>query len=368
MTAAANDNSNVPQKNRGRVPAWARSWFFPYAWLVFVPLALIFDRAHSNPVLIFTIAVLGIIPVARLLAQSTEELSLRTSTVAGSLLNATFGNAIEFMIAIFAIRAGLIELVKASLIGSIVLNILLLIGLSMIFGGVKYRDQKFNRDSVGVASTMLLIAVAGLSLPTIYSALTGKSPIIMSQAVSITLAVTYVLSLIFVLFTHSHLFRAKRDVAYQATWSKTKALVVLLIFTVLAAVMSNVLVDVLRPILETTGLSEVFVGLVVIAVLTNIPEHITAITFGLRDNITQSIEIGMNSAIQIALFVAPILVFVAPVVGGQMNLAFAPFQMAAMFLTVMIINYLGSDGICNWLEGVQLVAVYVIIAIAFYFS
>ncbi len=206
-----------------------RRWVFKYLLYVFVPISIWLYLAHSNPIVVFIIAILAVIPMTNLIAKSTQQLSMRTTTILGSLMNATFGNAIEFMIAIFAIRAGLIEMVKASIIGSIILNILLLIGLSMLFGGFKYREQTFNRDSAGVASTMLLIAVAGLSLPTIYSVITGESAIIMSRAVSVTLGITYLLSLVFVLFTHRHLFIAKRDVTEQLVWGLRKSGLVLLL-------------------------------------------------------------------------------------------------------------------------------------------
>lgn len=341
---------------------------FPYALLLFVPVSVWLNLIHANPLLVSALTILAIVPVTSLIVRSTQALSARTSTVVGSLMNVTFGNAIELMIAIFALRAGLVELVKASLAGSIMINILLLIGLSMLFGGFKYREQTFNRDSVGVSSTMLLIAVTGLSLPTIYSVLTGRPAVIMSQAVSITLGVTYVLSLVFVLITHRHLFEARRDVSHEVTMGTRTALLILLLSIVLAAIESDILVRMVEPIVSTTKLSETFIGLVIIAMITNMPEHLAAISFGIRDNITLSMEIGMNSAIQIALFVAPLLVLISPLVGGGMSLAFAPFQMVALILTVMIINYIGGDGICNWLEGVQLVAVYIIIALAFFFS
>jgi len=344
-----------------------REWTFKYLWYIFIPISIWLYLAHFNPISVLTTAALAIIPLTYHIAKSTQQLSLRTNTVVGSLLNATFGNAIELMIAIFAIQAGLVEMVKASIIGSIILNILLLIGLSILFGGLKYREQTFNRDSAGVASTMLLIAVAGLSLPTIYVVITGKSAIIMSRAVSITLGITYLLSLVFVLFTHRHLFVAKRDAIEQLIWDVRKSVLVLLLSTGLAALESHILVDALQPIIDAAHLHETFVGLVIIAIITNVPEHLAAIRYGRRNNITLSLEIGMNSAIQIALFVAPILVFISPLLAVEMSLAFAPFQMVAMILTVMIINYIGADGICNWLEGVQLVAVYIIIAIAFYF-
>jgi len=341
--------------------------------LILVPLSIFLYLIDAEPIAVFIVTVLSLVPISKILSRSSQELSLRTATVVSSLLNATFGNAVEFMIAIFAIRAGLQEMVMASLAGSIILNLLLLIGASMIAGGLKHKDQKFNTSSVGVSSTMLLIAVAGLALPTIYaelpqqSTVTEHSVILMSRAVSVTLGVTYLLSLVFVLFTHRHLFVSKRDVSEQATWSAIKAALILGLSIGMAAVESNILVSMVEPIIETTHLHQAFVGLIIIAVITNIPEHIAAIQFGVRDNITLSIEIGMNSAIQIALFVVPILVLISPLFGATMSLAFPPFQVVAMILSVMIINYIGSDGICNWLEGVQLVAVYTIIAIAFYF-
>lgn len=353
----------IPKTPRAQVTRW-----LPYLLLfVFIPLSIWLSRINFNPIVVAAVTILAILPVTRLMAKSTEELSLRTSPIVGSLLNATFGNAVEFMIAVFAIKAGLVEMVKASLAGSIVLNVLSLIGLSMIFGGIRYREQTFNRDAAGVASTMLLVAVAGLSLPTIYSVITGKATVVMSYAVSVTLGVTYLLSMVFVLITHRHLFEARRDVADEPTWGVTRALSVLVLTTAVAALESEVLVDGLRGIIQTTNLHEVFIGMVLVAMITNIPEHMAAIRYGLKDNITLSLEIGMNSATQIALFVAPILVLVSPLLGTQLSLSFAPFQMVAMILAVMIINYIGSDGVCNWLEGVQLVAVYIIIGIAIYF-
>lgn len=344
-----------------------KSEVFKNLLLVFIPLPIWLDIIHFNPIVIFVFAILAILPLAGLIAKSTEQLSMRTSTIVGSLMNATFGNATEFMIAVFALKAGLVELVQASITGSIILNILLLIGLSMLFGGFKYREQIFNRDSAGVASTMLLIAIAGLALPTIYSLITGKAAMVMSYAVSITLAVTYLLSLVFVLFTHRHLFTARLDYAEEPTWGVKLSVLVLMGAIALAAVEAQIFINTLEPILETTQLHQSFIGLVIIAIITNVPEHITAVGYAIRDNITLSLEIGMNSAIQIALFVAPLLVFISPLLGGGMSLAFNPFQMVALILTVIIINYIGSDGICNWMEGVQLVAVYIIIAIAFYF-
>ena len=344
-----------------------KNWVFKYLWFIFVPISIWLYLANYNPTAVFVTAILAVIPLTYLIAKSSRDLAIKSTTFVSSLMNVTFGNAFELITGIFAIRAGLIEMVKASLIGSIVQNVLLVIGLSMVFGGLKYREQTFNRQSASVASTMLLIAVAGLSLPTVYPVLTGESPAAMDEAVAIILGVTYLLSLVFELHTHKHLFKTELVAADQIGWGTRKAVAVLLISVVLAAIESNILVHSIQPVIEATGLSQAFLGMVVIAFIGNIPELVTAIIFGVKGNITQSLEIGMNSAIQIALFAVPVLVFVSPWVGGELNLAFAPFQMAAMILAVMIINYIGSDGICNWLEGVQLVSVYIIIAIAFYY-
>lgn len=344
-----------------------KNLLFPYLWLVFIPISIGLKLAGANPVVVAVIVVLAIIPVTNLIARATQDLSIRSGTVVSSLMNATFGNAIEFMIAVFAIRAGLLDLVRASIIGSIIINILLLIGLSMLFGGMRFKEQTFNRESAGASSTMLLIAAAGLVLPTLYSIISGKPAIIMSQAVSITLGITYILSLVFMLITHRYLFVARRDVREAAVWNRRTAIWVLLVSIGLAAYESDILVSVLQPIFNTTGLHQDFIGLVIVAIITNVPEHVAAIRFGMRDNITLSMEIGMNSAIQIALFVVPVLVFIAPLIGGSLTLAFEPFQMIALLLAIILINYMGRDGLCNWLEGVQLVAVYILIAIAFFF-
>ncbi len=367
------DNESDSNEESENKPLWMlvkaslRKYSFPYLLLFFIPVSIWLSLISFTPLVVSVSTILAIIPITSLMARSTRDISMRSGTIVGSLMNVTFGNAFEIIIGIFAIRAGLVEMVKASLIGSIIQNVLLVVGLSMIFGGLKYHEQTFNRQSTSVASTMLLIAVTGLSLPTIYTGFTGESPHAMNQAVAIILGITYVLSLIFALFTHRHIFKTELGVNTQAGWNTKKALLVLLLSVTLAAVESNILVNSIQPVIETTGVSEVFIGLIVIAIIGNIPELMTAIIFGTRNNITQSLEIGMNSAIQIALFAVPVLVFIGPLVGGELSLAFTPFQMAAMILAVMIINYIGSDGICNWLEGVQLITVYALIAIAFYF-
>lgn len=348
-------------------------YVFPYGLLIFIPASILLYYLKLNPVVIAVITLLSIIPLAGLIAKSTENLSSKSGTIVGSLLNVTLSNIFEIIIGVLAIRAGLIELVKASLIGSIIFNLLFVTGISMLAGGIKYHEQTFNRSSAGVASTMLIIAMAGLAMPTVYSALIkdNESVIIMSKAVAIALGVTYILSLVFVLFTHRHLFQIKLVANDQVGWNAKRSLVVLIPCLLLAIFESNILVNTVQPFIDKTGLSQMFIGLVIIGIIGNIPELLTAITFGIRNNITQSLEIGMNSAIQIALFAVPLLVFVGPLVGSAtglaFDLAFAPFEMVAVILAVIITNYLSSDGKCNWLEGVQLITVYVIIAAAMYF-
>jgi Ca2+:H+ antiporter len=261
----------------------------------------VLNYLNFNSVAVFILTIVAIVPVVALMARSTEDLSRRSGTLVGSLLNVTFGNAFEIITGIFAIRAGLIDMVKASLVGSIVFNLLMVVGFSMFAGGLKFKEQRFNRKSVGVSSSMLLIAVAGLAMPTLYSALTSKSTQVMSNVVAATLGVTYVLSLVFALFTHRHLFRTQRSADEQAGWGWRKSLVVLFVTVILAAVESEILVGNMHTIIDSTGISQIFIGLVVIGIIGNIPEIMTAVTLGLKNKITQSLEIGMNSATQIAL-------------------------------------------------------------------
>jgi Ca2+:H+ antiporter len=285
-------------------------------------------------------------------------------------MNATFGNAVEFFVAVFALRDGLVEMVKASITGSIIINVLLLIGLSMLTGGLKYKEQKFNKESAGLSSTMLIIAVAGLALPSLYSMVVRQPAKSMSIAVSIILGIIYLLSLLYTLGTHRHLFVVERQALDEKVgrWSTNTAVTVLLISTFVVSFESGFLVKTIKPLVSQTGLTETFMGLVFVALLTNIPEHASAMTFARRNNMTLSLEIGMSSALQIALFVVPILVLVSSTMaGGTLDLVFGPFEIAAVLITAMIANYIGSDGVCHWVEGAQLISVYLLIAVAFYF-
>jgi len=339
--------------------------------LVFIPLTIALYYLKSPALLTFIAAAISIAALSHVIVESTGIIAQRVSNTISALINATFGNAIEFMIAIFSLRQGLIELVKASIIGSIIINVLLLIGLSMLFGGLKYKEQKFNKDSAGVSSTMLIIVVVGLVLPSMFQLVQGRSIPAMSIAVSIVLGVVYILSLFYTLVTHKHLFIVEREVSagpQSHKWPFATALTALVISVGLASFIADLLVQSINPLISNLGLTQQFIGLVIVAVLTNIPENISAIAFARKNNMTLSLEIGMSSALQIALFVAPILVILSTALTGTtLNLVFSPFALVAVIATAMIANYISADGICHWLEGAQLTAVYILIAIAFYF-
>jgi Ca2+:H+ antiporter len=338
--------------------------------LLFFPIALAAYYLNVNPVFTFLVTAAAIIGISHLMAESSTIISGHVSATVSGLINATFGNALEFLIAIFALRSGLVDMVKASITGSIIVNVLLLVGLSMLMGGLKYKEQKFNKESAGLSSTMLMIAVIGLAMPSLYSMVVGKPNQSMSLAVSIILGVVYVLSLVYTLGTHRHLFVVAREATTgeAGRWSFRTAVIVLLVSTVAASFASDALVGSIKPLVGSMGLTQTFVGLVMVAIMTNIPEHVSAINFARRNNMTLSLEIGMSSALQIALFVVPVLVLAsAAIPGGALDLVFSPFEMVAVIVTGMIANYIGSDGVCHWVEGVQLITVYLLVAVAFYF-
>ncbi|MBI4200146.1 MAG: calcium/proton exchanger [Chloroflexi bacterium] len=345
-----------------------RRWLSLNLLLVFVPVAVGLDLVRVSPILVFGVALLALIPLAVLLSKATEHLSVRTNPTIGSLFNATTGNIIEILIALFAIRAGLLAVVKASITGSILVNVLLLIGLSVFIGGFRYKEQEFNRKAVGIASSMLLVAITGMAIPTVFG-LTSRQPAeSLSLAISLALGVIYVLSLVFTVFTHKGVFVVDR-VADDEThpWSVPKAFGVLVLGTVAAAVLSEVLVGVIEPVSQRLGLTQAFIGLVVIAIVTNIAEKIAAVTYALKGKIDLSLNIGMNSATQVALFAVPILVLLGFLLGQPLNLVFSPYEMVAMVVSVIILNHIAADGDCNWLEGAELLTVYLLVITTFYF-
>ncbi|HXE75628.1 MAG TPA: calcium/proton exchanger [Candidatus Xenobia bacterium] len=346
------------------------------ALLLFVPIALVLEWMHSNPIAIFLTSSLAIIPLAGLMGKATEHLAEQMGEGIGGLLNATFGNAAELIIALMALRAGLTEVVKASVTGSIIGNILLVFGLALVVGGMRYPTLKFNRTAASVSSTLLMLACVGLVVPAIYHQVAkGADPFHeweLSFEISIVLFFVYVLSLVFTLRTHAHLYvggDAEGETHSLGThgWSRRKSVLVLVAATIGVAVMSELLVGSIEHAASALGMSDLFVGVILVAIIGNAAEHSTAILVARKNKMDLAVNIAVGSSLQIALFVAPVLVFAGYAFGKPMDLLFSPFEVMAVAVSVLVVNMIASDGESNWLEGAQLLAVYLILALAFYF-
>ena len=346
--------------------------------LIFVPIAIVLEYlAHARAEWIFVTSCLAIIPLAGLMGKATEHLAEHVGEGIGGLLNATFGNAAELIIAIVALRAGLYDVVKASLTGSIIGNILLVFGLSALVGGARFPVQTFNKTAANLGTTMLTLAAIGLVVPAIFHFVVAGGPAVAEQdlslEISIILMTTYVLSLVFTLRTHRHLYCGDHgEEADEAIgtkgWSTGKSLLVLLIATAFVALMSEFLVGAVVATAKSFGMTEVFVGVILVAIIGNAAEHSTAVLMAIKNKMDIAINIAVGSSIQIALFVAPVMVFLSYVIGPQpMDLIFTNFEVLAITLSVAIMALISQDGESNWMEGVQLLAVYAILGIAFYF-
>jgi Ca2+:H+ antiporter len=337
--------------------------------LVLVPVAVVLEVTHATPMAIFTTSALAILPLAGLIGHATEDLAARVGPQKGGLLNATFGNVTEMIIAFFLILEGEIEVVKASITGSIIGNVLLVLGFAFLVGGWTRVQQTFNRASAGLHSASLVIAVVGLMMPALF-ALSPQATFFREEAVSIGVSIvllaTYASMLLFSLKTHRALFRSEFDHG-EAKWSVGFATGLLAGATVLVALMSEFLVGALEPTVEELGMSKLFVGLIVVPIVGNAAEHSSAIFLAAKDKMDVSIEIAIGSSTQIALFVAPVLVFLSLAVGNPMDLMFSNFEIAAVAFSSAILGFIALDGRSNWLEGVQLLAAYLIMAISFFF-
>ncbi len=345
--------------------------------LIFVPLAVILEFTHASPIAIFATSALAIIPLAGWMGRATEHLAEKLGQGIGGLLNATFGNAAELIIALMALRKGLFEVVKASITGSIIGNILLVLGLSIVMGGLKYPKQVFNKTAAMLGSTMLALSAVALLMPGIFHMLVAGKPNVREQDLSLEIAIvlilTYVLSLIFTLRTHSHLYSGGVDEKEEEEaigthgWSQTRSIVTLLIATVLVAVMSEFLVGAVEAASHTLGLTEIFVGVILVAIIGNAAEHSTAVLVALKDKMDLALNIAIGSSMQIALFVAPVLVFASYLFGKPMDLLFTPLEVVAITVSVLVVALIAQDGESNWMEGVLLLAVYIILGLTFYF-
>lgn len=352
--------------------------------LVFVPVAMLMEWVfHSPPVWIFVVSCLAVIPLAGQMGHATEEISEHVGEGLGGLLNATFGNAAELIIAVMALRAGLFDLVKASITGSIIGNLLLVFGLSVLLGGLRFPTQRFNRTAAALGSTLLVLSAIALVVPAVFHMLVGSTAQTAERNLSLEIAVvlmaTYVLSLLFTLRTHKHLYTGSAAAveapegeeaghgskAHGPVW---KPLVRLLVATVGIGVIAEFLVGAAEHTASELGWSDVFVGVIVVAVIGNAAEHSTAILLAMKNKMDGAINIAVGSSIQVALFVAPVLVFLSYAIAPRpMDLIFTPLEVIAVIASAGVMALCANDGESHWMEGVQLLAVYVILGIAFFF-
>ncbi len=386
--------------------------------LLFIPLSIYCKWRYGANIYSFVCACLGIIPLAKFMGEATENLSNHVGEVIGGLLNASFGNACELIIAITALKSGFYEVVKASLTGSIISNVLLVLGASMFFGGFNRQHQRFNKVAAMTSATLLALASISLIIPTvfhyIYFASSNNLKVLhesrLALFISVILFSTYLASLFFTLKTHKNLFTGSSETDPQKVseiggndWSdlgvtaavadtsitnlsleqslsvgsgainvETKqsfktAMFILVIATILVTVLSDILVASLEPFAKSLGLSQTFIGVILIAIIGNAAEHSTAVYFAMKNKIDLSINIALGSGSQIALFVAPIIVFASFIIGKPMNLCFSYFEVLSIAVSVIILSFVAVDGECNWLEGFQLLALYLILACTFYF-
>jgi Ca2+:H+ antiporter len=341
--------------------------------LLAVPVSIVLGYVvHAPAVWVFLIACLGVLPLAGYMGEATEHLAHRTGPTIGGLLNATFGNAAELIIAIVALRAGLVELVKASITGSILGNLLLILGVALVAGGANRAELKFNRTSAGMSAGMLALSVVALVFPALFhsvhpEAAARLSELRMSEAVAVILIVTYGLSLLFTLRTHRCLFGGDPHPMAGPVWSVGKAVTILGLATVGVAIESELLVHAATEATAALGLSQAFLGLIVIPIIGNAAEHAAAIMLSRKGQIDLGLQIALGSSTQVALLVAPLLVFAGVVLGQEMSLVFQPFEVVALGLATVVTAIITLDGESHWFEGVQLLAVYAMVAVGAFF-
>ncbi len=359
----------------------------PLYWLlVAMPLAVVLEGTHAGGMWVFLVSGAAIVPLAGLMGRATENLAETLGPGIGGLLNATFGNAAELIIAVVALSQGpaMYPWVKASITGSIVGNILLVLGLSMFVGGLKHATQRFHRTAASMGATLLALASIGLIMPTLYyymyragaplSADEAATVEFLSEEIAAILALIYVVSLVFSLWTHRHLFAGPEDELprsgehHQSEWNRTTSVTILLAATAGVAWMSELLVGSVEHAAEAMGMNQVFIGVIVVAVIGNAAEHSTAVLMAMKNKMELAVHIAVGSGIQIALFVAPALVFLSMTFGHAhpLDLHFTPLETITLVLSVLVLSMVSQDGETNWMEGVMLLGVYLMVALAFY--
>jgi Ca2+:H+ antiporter len=356
---------------------------WPYLLLPFIPAAIALEMTDVDPVVVFFASAAGVIPTAALMGRATEELAAKSGPGIGGLLNVTFGNAPELIIALFALNEGLHEVVKASIIGSILGNILLVLGAAMFFGGLGRDRQYFSQTAASAQSSMLLLAVVALAMPAIFQLVDstglpgpheervnfGGDVETLSLIVAIVLIASYAAGLIFSLKTHKDLFNPAGGEEHEDGWSVRKSMIALLLAGIAVGVMSEILVGSISEAAEKIGLSEFFVGAIVVAIVGNAAEHWVAVLVAVKDKMDLAVNIAIGSSAQIALFVAPVLVIASYVLGPHpMALVLNGFELGAVFIAVLIANQVTQEGESTWYEGLQLLMTYVVVGVAFYFA
>ena len=345
-----------------------------YALLIFIPIAFVVKFLHLSELWLFITSAAAIIPLAKILGHATEELALRVGSGIGGLLNATFGNAVEMIIAFFALQAGLYEVVKASITGSIIGNVLFVLGLAIYLGGLGREKQTFNRTAASVSASQLTLAAAGLFIPAAFAITTPSAQLTeplreqVSIGVAILLLGSYVAQLVFFLKTHKHLYTEEEELAMHGqAWSVKHSILVLAGATIFVAFMAEFLVEGVGYLTEQIGLTELFVGVIIVALIGNAAEHLTAVIVAMKNKMDLAVNIALGSTLQVALFVAPVLVLIGFFIGKPLDLFFNLFELAAIGVTMLIVNNITQDGESNWFEGLQLLALYAILAVAFFF-
>jgi Ca2+:H+ antiporter len=357
---------------------------WPYALLPFIPIAVALELAHASSALIFSTSAIGVIPTAALMGRATEELADRAGPGIGGLLNVTFGNLPELLIAFFALRAGLHEVVKASIIGSVLSNVLLVLGASMLVGGLGRERQLFSATAARSQATMLILASAALVMPAVFQLVKGGAlpspgaelvgfahPVEeLSLTVAIVLLIIYAGGLWFSLVTHRDLFNPPDEGELEREpWSVRRSVGLLAIAGLAVGVMSEILVDSIAETAESLGLTEFFIGAVIVAIVGNAAEHWVAVYVAAKDKMDLAVNIAVGSAAQVALFVGPLLVVLSFFVGPQpLGLVFNGFELGALLLAVIIVSHITGEGQSNWFQGLMLLALYVVVAAAFLFG
>jgi len=370
-----------PPQFNARFLATPQGW--PYLLVPFIPAAILLDLLNASQGLIFVCSALGIVPTAALMGRATEELAARSGPGIGGLLNVTFGNAPELIIALFALGHGLHEVVKASLIGSILGNLLLVMGASMLVGGLGRERQRFNSTAASVQTSMLLLAAVAMVMPAVFQLVhgdglprvgvemvsCGSTIELLSGLVAGVLIATYVAGLVFSLKTHRDLFNPEYEDEETWGWSPRMSIAMLAVAGVAVGVMSEILVGSISAASQSLGLSEFFIGIIVVAIVGNAAEHWVAVLVARKDKMDLSVNIAIGSSAQVALFVTPVLVLAGYFIGpGPLPLVFNGYELSALLFAVLIASYVSHEGESTWFEGVQLLAVYLVMAVVFAFA